>query len=163
MNKELLQKAINSLIIEDIYLHQSQSSISPDFDPKVANQQLSVQFRIGAKKIQQLEVQREGEKETNKIYRIFVDAGLRLVQADLTDEILKNPQEVEKFVKAEITAIFVTEYRLTQDALDKEAVEEFAKQNAGFHAWPYWREFAHSMCKRMLLPEIILPMYRITN
>lgn len=107
------------------------------------------------------ELSAEQDKKKVKLIRIHLSAGLRFISAGLSEEIEKNPAELEKHVRAEITASFIAEYQLTCDNLEQEAIEEFAKVNAGFNVWPYWREYVQNLCSRMHLPIAILPLYQV--
>jgi hypothetical protein len=44
------------------------------------------------------------------------------------------------------------------EALEPEAVSQFANWNAVFNAWPYWRELLASMIERGQLPRFTLPV-----
>lgn len=52
-------------------------------------------------------------------------------------------------------------YRVTKtDGLDPDTIQKFGEFFALMHAWPYWREFVQSMCGRMGLPPITVPLMR---
>lgn len=159
MNKELLDKAIKCLAITDVYLHNVHAVIHEGFDPKEPSQSLAVQFRFTPKRYDLVDAKQEAEKF--QLLRVYLDAGLRVVPSDLQEEVLSDPEQITKHVRAEILAEFVAEYLVTSDDLPKKAVEEFVKNNAGFHVWPYWRELAQSMGARMHLPDLVMPMYRL--
>lgn len=163
MNTTLLDKAIKCLAIVDIYLFKAHASIQKGFDPKISGQTLVVQTRFAPERIDEVDAELSIEQEANKIklIRIHLAAGLRFVAPELSEEIQNNPTEIEKHVKAEIAASFIAEYQLKCDNLEREAIEEFAKVNAGFNVWPYWREYVQNMCSRMHLPIAILPLYQV--
>lgn len=163
MNPALLKKAISCLAISDVYLSETHALVQKGFDPKQAGQSLAAQSRFAPERIEGLDAELTTEQETKKVklVRIYLNAGLRFITAGLSEEIQKNPVELEKHVKAEIAASFVAEYQLKCDDLEQDAIEEFAKVNAGFNVWPYWREYVQNTCSRMHLPIAILPLYQV--
>ncbi|MCB9745678.1 MAG: hypothetical protein H6740_24100 [Alphaproteobacteria bacterium] len=48
------------------------------------------------------------------------------------------------------------EFTPSQDEL-----EEFARRNGVFNAWPYWRELSHSIYGKMNLPFPPMPVFRV--
>lgn len=167
MSNELLQKAIRCLAISDVYLRDTRATLNKDFDPKIAGQQLDTMLRFGAERVDQVDAEQvagvEETKQTFKLVRIHLAAGLRFVTAGLGEDVHSNPDEMSKQVKAEITATYIAEYRVTCNDLDLDAVQEFAQRNAGYHVWPYWREYVQSVCGRMHLPAVIMPMFQFTQ
>src|SRR3989344_6193589 len=145
MNKELLDKAIKCLSITDVYLHNVHTDIHEGFNPKEPSQSLAVQFRFSPKRYDIVETEQQENKQRIKLLRVYLNAGIRFVPSDLKEEVQNDSEQITKHISAEILAGFVAEYLVTNDDLPKEAIEEFAKRNAGFHVWPYWREFAQSM------------------
>ena len=159
MNDELLQKAIQCTNIQDIYLDECKSAIYNNFEPKLPNQNLLVQFKIGTGTVVKFHVGMHDETEMS-IFRVQVQVGARFMDSDFANS-EKTPELIEKYIRAEITAKFIAEYQITCDDLSDEAINEFSKRNATFHVWPYWREFLHSTAGRMKLPEVVLPMYSL--
>ncbi len=41
----------------------------------------------------------------------------------------------------------------------KSKLDEFARKNGAFNAWPYWREYIHNTLARMEIPSIVIPPY----
>lgn len=168
MNKELLKKAQGALAIEDIYLHECRTTVYPGFDPKLPSPTLSMQFRMKTKNVSGYEIEKDNGEKMD-IVRFDVETGLRIVSPEITkiDEETTKPEDLTKHIKAEITASFIAEYRLLNKEIgepeQRQALEEFGKYNVGYHIWPYWREFVQTMCARMLLPNIVLPMYRVVD
>jgi hypothetical protein len=55
-------------------------------------------------------------------------------------------------------------YQLRKDAeVDATDLDEFARVNAPFNAWPYWRELVRSALSRLDLPVFQLPLFRVTD
>ncbi|MCG5538964.1 hypothetical protein [Halorhodospira sp. 9622] len=97
----------------------------------------------------------EGDRE---FVRFRVSAGVRLVRSN---EEAEGSEEGDQ-VCAEIDAVFVADYEAVNSlAEDGEALAVFARKNALFHVWPYWREYVHAMTYRMRLPKIVLPMFKV--
>lgn len=165
MSNELLQKAISCLAINDVYLRETHATLKKDFDPKIANQSLDTHLRFAPERVEGLDAEQiiatGSDKQTVKLVRIHLGAGLRFVSGGLGEEAQSDPEEVVKHIKAEINASFIAEYRITCGDLAYEAIEEFAKRNAGYHVWPYWREYVQSVCSRMQLPQVVMPMFRL--
>jgi preprotein translocase subunit SecB len=44
--------------------------------------------------------------------------------------------------------------------LTKKDIKAFCSMNALFNAWPYWREYVHSMTNRMELPTFTMPLLK---
>ncbi len=47
--------------------------------------------------------------------------------------------------------------------LDDVAFGSFAAANGVYNAWPYWREFVHTVTSRMELPPLVIPVFRIAK
>ena len=72
----------------------------------------------------------------------------------------------EEAVYIEIAAELSAHYGLSgaedADAL-RPALEEFGRYNVGYHVWPYWHEYVQSICARMGIPPIPVPMYQLPS
>lgn len=150
-----LQSAIDSLQIEDVYLHSSQAACVNDFDPKYFSD-------FDSLAVQQMQIVRGNslvEIEVGKqLLRVFVLLGTRWVQADEDHQVDADEPTVCAFIEAE----FVAEYVLTS-ALEQASIDEFAQKNASYHVWPYWRELLASHCERMRLPRLTVPAIQLTH
>jgi len=51
----------------------------------------------------------------------------------------------------------------TTEDLDEQDLEHFAFVNSTLHAWPYWRELAHSMTTRMGLRPLIVGTFKLPS
>lgn len=159
MNHELIKAAQDGLALVDVYLRESHSSLHAEYDPKSESApELAFQHKFFVKRVAIFPASEE--ENSIEIVRYYVATGLRLLPTHLED-VGKEPDELAKHVKAEIAAEFVSEYKLVNRDLSKAAIEEFGNYNTMLHVWPYWRELIQSMCARMRLAPIVLPMYRL--
>jgi len=149
---EALQKAIDRLLIHDIYLRSTQSSLSEGFEPKYDPDldRLEAQFRHVVTHWSVLLLEQEGE-ESVSLFRVFVELGVRWLEPGAGGDV-----EEERRIKARIDALMVAEYRMMEDP-GKESLQQFALRNASYHIWPYWREYLMGQCLRMNLPKLVLP------
>jgi len=150
--QDLLQKAIDSLNIQDVFFVSSIMKLSDDFEPKYNSdiEYLGIQFKHLVKKHLTFEVENGDAKE--KIFRVYVELGARwVIEQDGTTE-----SEPESNVCAIVEGSVVAEYQMLDDPGD-DALREFALNNASFHVWPYWREYLMSQSNRMNLPRTVLP------
>ena len=162
---EALQKAIDNLAIEMIYLHSTNARICNGFDPLIPNQELIGQYGINTKSCAVKERQEDsGIKHKFLVYQ--TEARMRYLKAPIPDELksLENEEQLNKLVAVEIEAVFVSEYVIKcTEELPKDAVLEFGRINVPHQVWSYWREYCHSTCARMSLPISILPMFVINK
>lgn len=57
---------------------------------------------------------------------------------------------------------FTSEYLLTMERKPtRSELRAFARTNALFNVWPYWREFVQSMASRAGLPPLVVPLLQI--
>lgn len=149
MASEALQRAIESLEIQDVYVRDLVASCVGEFDPKYA-------VELDRLEVQQMHLVRQASvaslSDEHRLLRVFLRLGARWVDPDKQDE--------EPAVRAVIEAEFVAEYRMEQE-LDQEAIDAFALRNASYHVWPYWRELLSNQCTRMHLPKLMLPMAQV--
>lgn len=86
-------------------------------------------------------------------------AGLFSVLADL--EVVLVPPGSTPADGARVTARLEIRYQIPLELQIHEGLlDEFAKVNGVFNAWPYWREFVQNTLVRMGLPPLALPLYR---
>lgn len=149
-----LQSAIDSLQIEDVYLHVSQATCVNDFDPKYFPD-----FNLLA--VQQMQAVRGTSlvelDNAKQLLRVFVVLGTRWVEP-----LTETQADGEPKVCALIEAEFVAEYFL-KEKLEQNCIDEFAQKNAIYHVWPYWRELLASQCERMRLPRLTLPSNQLAH
>jgi len=146
-----LQKAIDNLSIQDVYVRDQVASCLGDFDPKYAAEleHLTVQQMHLVKQANVVELNDE-----NRLLRVFVRLGARWVDPEEENE--------ELSIRAVIEAEFIAEYQMT-DTLEQACIDEFSLKNVSYHIWPYWRELLSSQCARMHLPRLILPTVQLAQ
>ncbi len=151
-----LQKAIAALKIRDVYLRTTHAQLADDFEPKYDPQldTLEIQFRHAVTQFSILKLEQEGE-DSISLFRVFIELGARWLVPDSASD----GNEGER-ARATVTGTMVAEYEMTYDP-GSEALTSFAKRNASYHVWPYWREFLASQCLRMNLPKIMLPAVQL--
>ncbi len=150
-NSNQLQKAIENLVIEDVYQKSSTSFCANDFDPKSYSEMehLHIQQMHVVHKSETIQIEDDGE-----LLRVFVRLGTRWV--------VPSDDESEPNIRAAIESDFIAEYRINSH-LEQECIDEFSLKNASYHVWPYWREYLSSQCERMRLPRVVLPTVQFTK
>src|SRR5690606_21112252 len=155
---EALRQAQECLAIHSVNLRQSNLLVHPEVDPwSYDRARAQTQSFRQVSRIRELELQLEGEAESSWEYRFDYALGVRLIdqEADETDENL--------VVDIEIVAVFQARY-LCKRRLEEGEFSAFAKDNVGYHVWPYWREFVQTSCNRIGMPSPIeVPMYSIAR
>lgn len=146
-----LQQAIDSLVINDVYLKSTQAQCEDHFDPKSADnlQVLSVQQMHVVRKSEVIQVDGDGQ-----LVRIYIRLGARWVS--------QQEESDEPSIQALIEGEFIAEYLVT-NPLEQAAIDEYALKNASYHVWPYWREFLSSQCERLRLPRVVLPTVQFSK
>jgi hypothetical protein len=75
---------------------------------------------------------------------------------------LSSFDDAEDTVQFSISADYRIRYKCPVDFQPDDAeVGDFARRNAPFNVWPYWREHFHSMSGRMGVPFPPLPLFRV--
>ncbi|MGZ8190056.1 MAG: hypothetical protein ACXWTS_02375 [Methylococcaceae bacterium] len=166
MKRGALQKAIDNLSIQMVYLHSTEAKIYNGFDPLIPNQELIGQYNIATQSCSVKELQEEtGIKHKFLVYQ--TEARMRYLKGPISDDLkesLENEEQLDKLIASEIVAIFVSEYAIKCDEeLPQDSILEFGRINVPHQVWPYWREYCHSTCARMSLPVSILPMFVINK
>ncbi len=79
------------------------------------------------------------------------------VRASINTTIMSQDKTV-----VSILATFELSYLLPGDVKVTEGeLNDFARINATFNVWPYWREFVQNTVTRMNLPPVVLPLFRL--
>lgn len=112
-------------------------------------------FRITSQ-IKEATFESSDEKSTYHEYRFTYTLGIRLIYK--TDENVADKDEEYRPI-AEIIAHFVARYRSIEQ-VNEEGLNEFAKENVGYHVWPFWREYVQTTCSRIgINPVFNVPFY----
>lgn len=151
-----MQKAKDSLKIQDIYLHKLVAECLDDFEPKYDPKlnTYKVQTMHFVEKSQLMQVDDE------KILKVSVSLGVRWVEPEAEKESAASTAETQ--VKAFIEADFIAEYKMTA-ALTQKEIDAFAMSHASYHIWPYWRELLTNQTSRMYLPKVVLPTLQLAQ
>lgn len=161
MNLEALQRAKDGLQIQDVFLKSSSSKLAEGFDPKFDPrlESLQLELRTTPKRSYLIEGVHQGENIA--IFRVEMDLGARQVCPFDGEE----GEEAQPDIMVQIDATFMADYVIANPELkaDREALDAFAVANAGYHVWPYWREYFSSQVSRMNLPKVMLPMMQFTK
>jgi len=146
-----LQKAIDNLEIQDVYVRDQVASFFGDFDPKYAED-------IDSLNVQQMHIVRKSEAaeidDGTLTLRVFIRLGARWIDPTI--------EEDDASVRALIEAEFVAEYRMKK-ILEEECINQFCLKNVSYHIWPYWRELLSNQCMRMYLPKLMLPVVQLAH
>ena len=144
-NLNLLGEAIAGLRIRDIVLFASRLE-RPAPPPVDSDSQVLIQTK------RQVRFERgelsENDEVVTPLVRVFVDLGLRIVDADDSDPTV--------FVLIE--ADFMAEYALTGEVSDG-AMAAFAELNSVHNVWPFWRQHVFDVVQRARLPSIEVPLF----
>ncbi|MEA3273899.1 MAG: hypothetical protein U9Q81_01070 [Pseudomonadota bacterium] len=167
MDRALIDTATKALDVEAVFLRASEIRCKEGFMPQFIEDDLSLvpQYRVGPKS--EFHVVTATNKETHdstKTAMYYFAAGVRLIDGTMLDAAENQEDLPDEAVYVEIKTEFCAHYGLDGAADEKElrpALEEFGRFNIGYHVWPYWREYVQSVCARMGIPPIPVPMYRI--
>ncbi len=145
-----LQKAIDCLQLNDVYLHAFVARCEGEFDPKYADaDSLAFQSKHFVKKSNVVE-----SENKNNLLQVYIEMGARWVD--------EESQGDDLTVCAVIEAEYIAEYMMTEP-LDQASIDTFSLNNASYHVWPYWRELLSAQCSRMHLPRVILPSVQLAQ
>jgi hypothetical protein len=164
LNQEALNKAISALSINSVYLRKSSIEMHDDFEPSLRPQALDVQTKANAirHRIISGDPIEGSTEEPRKWIAIDVEVGARFLLRDPADLVRQHgsTEEIaERIVGCQVEAIFSTVYACDPSNVPPpEAINEFARVNALYHVWPFWREFLHSTCGRLSIAAVTLPM-----
>jgi len=160
-NSADLQKAIKCFAIKDIYIRESHWEMSPSFDPSVPTR-IRVELHVDTTGVELGSIQAEGNPAQHYM-RVHVSTGMRFMDSSSRDD-GEQAEQNSGNVKAELRTTFVAEYHNNCPGdISQESIDVFAKRNAPFHVWPYWREHIHSVVTKARLPPFTLPMFALGN
>lgn len=161
MSTEALAKAISSLKFVDVFITNSTSSLSDDFDPKFDARSDRLSFQTKNFVTASAVIEGESEEGLLQMFRVTSELGIRIICKDDVDEGNPDPE-----ILAQVEATMEADYNITDLSIveDQEALDAFALKNVSYHVWPYWREYVTSQLMRMNMPKLVLPMLlRATN
>ena len=155
---DALQRAIDRLQIQDVFMQRCQAWLADEFDPKYSEEagDLQLLLRHVVSRSEVLAANTDAD-ESLHLFRVYIDLGARWVAPEAEIPAAGTEDVADEDTRALIEAVFVAEYRFTETP-GEEALAEFALQNASFHIWPYWREYLTNQCARMNLPKLALPI-----
>lgn len=160
LNIDALRRAIDALHIRDVTLRESKLHVDDKFDVKFIDESaLSVRLGWGARRSR---MQRVKHRQTHEEHGVFfkVDIGTNVHVFDSTN-LSENAtdDEINERTVARLDATFMVEYQVnSDDPLPDDAQAEFARKNAPYHVWPFWREFAYATLGRVGIAGVMLPM-----
>lgn len=155
----LIKDAAKKLNIQHVYLSSSNFAFHNNFDPLLPNQLLTGQYTIGTVAIELTTVTDTEAKSTQDFLRCYVQAAMRYLLGEPTEDELKNEELIKSKVASEISATYCILYAINPEVkLSEDEKAEFGKSNAPYHAWTYWREYVQNTCNRMNLPVSTVPM-----
>lgn len=171
---QALQDAINVLSIEDVCVRALHARLEPEFEPSydTALERLEIAMKHVVTRFEVVEFE-NSTAESVRRYRVFIDLGVRWRRPNETGVAESRDQghaepggtyisvgEDDPNAVATIEAEMMAEYAMAEDP-GSDALDVFARRNASFHVWPYWRELVSSQCSRMNLPKVALPMRQV--
>lgn len=160
LNREALNRALDSLHIEDLALRRSQIEVDPDCILGLDKAKLEIQLKWGARSGRLVNVTSNDANETKVLFIVEIGTSVRLV--DKPDDGAEVPADAHS--RAQVDVTFLASYRVQDGAkLDQAALDEFATRNAIYHVWPYWREYLSDTLSRAHLPAFTLPMFRFVS
>jgi len=162
MNVDAINRAVQSLAISDVYVRETVARIEPELEPTVGGIKLSARFKAGTTGHRILNVGDESKLRAMVAYDIKAEVELFFDEPNVAlEEQGRTPTVIDgKTLAARISVVFCAMYRVKGSAPDNEALQEFGVNNALFHVWPYWREYLGSICNRLHIKPILLPMFR---
>ena len=156
----LLDTAIDSLVIRDVSLRSSDIAIKEGFFPEFRKEPLLIQFQNSIQGSSLSEIKDDENYKSILVYHYNV--AFRALPQELPEDVMKNEELLKGEILAEVKATFNASYYV-KETLEDEAMKAFGFANIGFHVWPYWREYASSVATRLRLPHFIVPMKRMQD
>ncbi|HTF45251.1 MAG TPA: hypothetical protein VK641_15195 [Terriglobales bacterium] len=152
-------RAVVAYEIEDVVLIECGAKLARDFNPTmfIKNVQFAHRTWIDGEVLSQDRVP-VADGEQYHLLRYFLSTEVHLLKPDV---IPKEEPTAEDFM-ASFNFVFAIDYRCAKEATaDLEAIGSFTA-NAQFHAWPFVREEIHTMCGRLRIPRLTIPMLKLT-
>jgi len=156
MSNDALQRAIEVLKIDDVFVNTSSCTLIEGFDPKFDARADNLAFQTKNLVHSSEVIEGEIDGEPFVIFRVRSDLGVRIACKGQFDEGIEDPE-----VLAILEAVMYADYKVSDIEIlgDQDALNTFALNNAPYHVWPYWREYVTSQLIRMNMPKLVLPMF----
>lgn len=145
MSEQKKKNFIDDILISDVYLKNSLTSIEKGFKP--SREQASDLVFFKKHIIVESEVISAQENENDALLLVYLEFGIRFAE-----------KESEEDIKGSIEASFIVEYKINKQ-VNGEEIDRFVFECASSHAWPHWLEFLNSQINRMRLPAFRLPAF----
>ncbi|HEB92323.1 MAG TPA: hypothetical protein ENI94_02435 [Gammaproteobacteria bacterium] len=155
-----LENAQNNLRIQSVNLKESKVFVRDGIDiPTLDRDETAVQSFRSIVRVEEISLADPEGGEDIWDYRFIYSAGVRLIFSSEKEESAND--EYKPIV--EIVSVFEAKY-LSKSQLKKDEIKAFSADNAGYHVWPYWREYAQSTCARIgLSPAFEVPVYIVSR
>jgi hypothetical protein len=157
VDKDLIDKAVNALTLEDIHLYSTSvhrfEFITDRNYPEDMAQQNKLKISVD---IIELENSEEDQDLTRQI-NAKVTFGTRYVIP--ANEENDSEDSTEDTVLAEIEACFLAVYT-QRGELNDEPLKEFMQYNMVHNVWPFWREYAFNISSKSELPKPMIPLFK---
>jgi len=149
MDNSLLLETVENLQPLGVLLCSSVVTTHEDFNRHNCHDaELEVQFKGGPGSEYKAMID---EDEISSVMVFQFHAGVRLVDSSLD-------KDADGYVKAEISAVFESEYQLKDSKkFSEDGMVLFLNRNVHIHVWPFWREFVQSTCTRIGISVIEIP------
>jgi len=144
MDKELVAQAAQNLRLINILLYKSNLK---RFGELVASHNLG---QLTKQTVQVEACEANEQDATVKLFRVFVDLGVRIIDLD-------NQSQEEQNAVFQIEATFQVDYELIGD-VEQKALEEFAHFNTVHNVWPFWRQYVFNTANQAGLPCPEIPL-----
>lgn len=154
--RELLQRAIDCLNLENIVLYESKLTRVqpfPENAEEIWQQDKKHAFLVGEGTTDSSFVNGDQHKMV-----AFASFGARLVRKADAEE---RAEEPEVFI--EVEADFVLDYLVKDGDVGRDALEEFVNVNVLHNAWPFWRQHLFDVKQRAMLPHFSLGFFPPTE
>lgn len=155
MNKDL-KKAQELLNITEVHVREMAFKIAENESfMSIRKLKKSAQSYSYMVEIEEIAFSNEDESKKRFHYIFTFAVGIRLVKAEEKDD-----EEASSLVmiEAKFDACYLSNQEVSKDQLDA-----FSQNNAGYHIWPYWREFVQSSCTRAGISPIRIPFFQFSK
>lgn len=155
-----LKSAQSSLCVQSVNLKESKIFVRDDIELSVLDRdETAVQSFRMVDRIKEISLTDPENDEDVWDYRFIYAVGIRLIFLSEKEDSTKD--EYKPIL--EIVGVFEAKY-LSRNQLKEDELKAFSADNAGYHVWPYWREYVQSACSRIgFSPAFEVPVYIISR